>query len=179
MGVTITRNTTLPDNSEKSDFHNLVDTATTTVSITEAGTVSGSAITGLANLPSAAGIIPVVNIETVPWTDYFATSTIVGWSAGKTGTIYYKKIGKTVFVNYSITGTSDSVNTTFTVPYTNVNVVTFSAGYALDNTSTTNFGGISMAANGAVVTLFSTLTATWTASGTKTVYGQFWFEATA
>lgn len=44
--VTITRNTTLPDSSEKGDFHNLVDTATLAI----------SAIVN-ADVDSAAGIV--------------------------------------------------------------------------------------------------------------------------
>jgi len=83
--LTITRNTTLPDSADKSDFHNLVDTATLSISnivdadidgaaaiadsklaqIITAGKVDGSALTGLANIPSGAGQIPAVNVNSM------------------------------------------------------------------------------------------------------------------
>lgn len=83
--VTITRGTTLPDSSAKADFHNLVDTATATVSnivnadidsgaaiadsklatISTAGKVSGAAITTINNLPSGAGAVPIANLTQV------------------------------------------------------------------------------------------------------------------
>ena len=79
--VTLTRGTTLPDSSGKADFHNLVDTASATVSnivnadidsaaaiadsklaaITTAAKVSGAAITLLTSVPSGAGILPNIN----------------------------------------------------------------------------------------------------------------------
>ena len=83
--LTITRGTTLPDSSGKADFHALIDNATATLTnvvnadidaaaaiadsklaqITTASKVSGAAITGLASLPSGAGVIPVANLTSV------------------------------------------------------------------------------------------------------------------
>lgn len=80
--ITITRGTTLPDSSAKSDFHGLVDNASATISsienadisnsaaiadsklaqITTAAKVSGAAITLLTSLPSGAGVIPSANL---------------------------------------------------------------------------------------------------------------------
>jgi hypothetical protein len=79
--VTLSRGTTLPDSSSKTDFHNLVDTATATVSnivnadidsaaaiadsklaqITTAAKVSGAAVTLLTSVPSGAGVLPNIN----------------------------------------------------------------------------------------------------------------------
>lgn len=113
------------------------------------------------------------------WADYFASSTIVGWTT-PTGTIYTKKIGKTVFVSYSLSGTSNSVDTTFTVPYTISNTVTpYAVGYAVDNTGAASHGLIEMVKNAAVIYLDPTMVggADWTAGGTKTAVGQFWYES--
>jgi hypothetical protein len=79
----INRTYTLPDESDKSDFHNIVDSATVSdiinadissdaaitdiklETISTAGKVSGAAITGLNNIPSAAGVIPAANLTSV------------------------------------------------------------------------------------------------------------------
>lgn len=95
--ITITRGSSLPNSASKTDFHNLIDTATGTLSgtitgsdisasagivgtqlstsaniadtqlaqITTASKVHGSSITGLASLPSGAGVIPSANLPTV------------------------------------------------------------------------------------------------------------------
>jgi len=112
------------------------------------------------------------------WTDYFATSTIVGWQAGKTGTIYVKKIGKTVFVSYAILGTSDSATTTFTLPYTGATGNVYDLGMAWDNGGPYVVGKILLPAGDAVVTLNKDVTgAAFTNSGTKYVFGNFFYES--
>lgn len=80
--ATFQRNKTLPDSSAKSDFHDLIDTATLTAlgitnddlasnaaitdsklaAITTASKVSGAALYGLASIPSGAGVIPAANL---------------------------------------------------------------------------------------------------------------------
>ena len=165
--------------------------------ITTASKVSGTALTGLASVPSAAGALPVGNGGTgvtaaantvggivtliADWTDYFSSSTIVGWSASPTGYIYTKKIGKTVFVDYYITGTSNSGTTTFTVPYTSA-----SAGFdtlyivvsAIDNGGTRTAAIVAIGNSVVLVNLYKNAAPdTFTASGTKTVQGQFWYES--
>lgn len=79
--VIVTRGSTLPDSASKTDFHNLVDQATGSVSnivnadiatsaaiadsklaqITTAGKVSGAAITAISSVPSGAGVLPNIN----------------------------------------------------------------------------------------------------------------------
>lgn len=63
--ISITRNKTLPDSSQKSDFHDLVDTATATISnitgsdidsIATANTVSGISLFNLTSIASGASI---------------------------------------------------------------------------------------------------------------------------
>jgi hypothetical protein len=66
---------------------------------------------------SMAGAFKATDFYTsVAWTDYFASSTITGWAASPTGTIYYKRIGKTVVVSFYITGTSNAASAKFTLP---------------------------------------------------------------
>jgi len=82
--LTITNNKTLPDSSDKSDFYELVSTATVSLAtgtivntdinasaaivdsklaqITTASKVSGAAITLLTSVPSGAGALPIANI---------------------------------------------------------------------------------------------------------------------
>jgi len=114
------------------------------------------------------------------WADYFATSTIVGWSSFTDSYIYTKKIGKTVFVRYLLSGTSNSTTTTFTVPYNSITFSLFAHGYTTDaGTPTTTGGLLTLAANDTVVTCYKTMAGVatdWTNNGTKTVAGQFCYE---
>ena len=124
------------------------------------------------------------DIEDAPWADYFPSSTIVGWSS-PSGNIFYKKIGKLVFVFFEISGTSNTNTVAFTLPYTAYNSGNYYAvepiGVVIDNGVRTNTPGevyMIPNSNGATVTRdASGSTNTWTASGTKTVQGQFWYQA--
>ena len=95
--TTFRRNKTLPDESAKSDFHDLIDTATLEAvnitnadidpnaaiadsklaQITTAGKVSGAALTSLSSIPSAAGVIPAANL---PVTATIPSGLICMWS---------------------------------------------------------------------------------------------------
>jgi len=115
------------------------------------------------------------------WTDYFATSTIVGWAAGKTGNIMVKKIGKTVFVSYFINGTSDNATTTFTVPYTAEATISHQVpcGYSIDNGSTSvNPAYIYITGGSTTITAKKSMAdADFTSSGAKRIAGQFFYES--
>lgn len=83
--VSVTRGNTLPNSSQKADFHNLIDQATGSVSnivnadidaaaaiadtklaqITTASKVSGAAITTLTSVPAGAGALPIANLGAV------------------------------------------------------------------------------------------------------------------
>ena len=129
--------------------------------ITTAGKVSGAAITLLASIPSV-------------WADYKSTSTIVGWTS-TSGYIYYLKIGTMVFVQYSLSGTSNSTSTTFTLPYASA-ILGYGVGISSDSGGANAPGLISIAAS-STVTLYSTINSgAWTGSGTKAVYGQFFYQ---
>jgi hypothetical protein len=113
------------------------------------------------------------------WTDYSATSTIVGWSSFIEKKIYTKKIGKTVFVCYYIYGTSDSTEATFTLPYSSANIIGLTAmtGRCTDNAATVAAGSfISLPNASNEVTAYKTITSGgWTASSSKLITGQFFY----
>ena len=120
------------------------------------------------------------NIYTAAWADYYPSSTVVGWAATPSGNIYYKKIGNLVFVTYYITGTSNATNVTFTVPYTsNANMEYYVATWGQDNGVTLTGACRAVLPNNSItVTVIADMaSAVWTNTGTKTVRGQFWYEA--
>ena len=111
------------------------------------------------------------------WTDYSDTSTITGWSSYSEKTIEYKKIGSLVFVNFRLGGTSNATTASFSLPY-----ASGQTGDPLYFCRSTDNGGSAVAAYGLVVSSTATLKSTsaggsWTNSGTKAVYGQFFYEA--
>ncbi len=151
-------NITMTDDSE---------IASTGVSIT----MGASDITLTANNTVVTG-----DIYTVPFTDYSSTSTIVGWSSYAIKTIKYKKIGKTVILYYCIDGTSNSTATSITLPFAPVQAFRACVPRIRDNTTEEN-PGTSVADTDSSCVFKRTLeNATWTASGTKTITGQFIYE---
>ena len=110
------------------------------------------------------------------WTDYSATSTVVGWSSFTTKLIYTKKIGKTVIVTFYLGGTSNATGVTFTLPYTSANTTVAFGGaleVAQDNGSNlTTACRMTLPANSATVTCYKDMIgAAWTNSNEKTVRG--------
>ena len=122
------------------------------------------------------------DIWSVAWSDYSAISTIVGWLATPSPQqIRYKKVGKLVFVMFEIFGTSNSVTTTFTVPYTSADttiVIRFPI-LAYDNSVDKAMACGRLPAGSSTVTLVTdfVLGSGWTNSGSKTIAGQFCYEA--
>ena len=117
---------------------------------------------------------------TEDYTDYFSSSTVVGWSSFTEQFLRYKKIGKLVWVSFRITGTSDATSVSFTLPFTSAN--TFATQVAIngaDNgTSLTAFAIASLPANSATVSCFVTPDGgAWTNANTKRVTGQFFYQA--
>ena len=134
-----------------------------------------------ANTPAAGAFTTLTatgDIYTNAWADYSATSTVVGWSSFVAKQVYIKKIGKTVFVQYSITGTSDSVTTTFTVPYTiSMPANSITLGRTYDGTSRAAIIGITAGGTN-VITLNKDIDgAAFANSGDKYCYGQFWYQS--
>jgi hypothetical protein len=110
------------------------------------------------------------------WIDYSATSTVVGWSSFSAKKIRYRIIGKQMFISFNLQGTSNSATTTFTLPNNNINIDQSVNGmYAANNGSPIRgMAYISAASN--LVTLYQNELSTWTASGTKYMYGQLFIE---
>lgn len=120
------------------------------------------------------------------WTDYAATSTIVGWASFVANRKYvmYRKIGKLVLVSFYFDGTSNATSVSFTLPFTAVTLASFSfcgALYeAINNGAYATIGTYDLPCAGAIVTCYSSAAqGAWAASGSKSVKGQFWYEAAA
>lgn len=120
-------------------------------------------------------VITEINLlDPTDWTDYSATSTIVGWSSS-TKSIRYRVIGKQVFVIFYIDGTSNSATTTFTLPF---NSITYNETMLrIANNGAIASGFLRIRSNANYVEAGPSITSfTWTASGTKTISGQFFYD---
>lgn len=115
-------------------------------------------------------VITNVNLlDPTGWVDYSSTSTVVGWSSTTAKIIRYRIIGKQLFFQAYITGTSNSVNTTFTLPNAAVNISTSCLIRATNNG--TAISGLFETGLTSTVTCYTTVAgAAWTASGTKTIF---------
>lgn len=117
------------------------------------------------------------SVDYTPWTDYSATSTVVGWSAFTTKEIYYKIVGKIVFVNFNISGTSNSTTTTFTLTK-NAKKSSYGAFRVISNgVSQTIPGRAAISTSSSTVTLVLDWAGNSISStGTKTCQGFLFFE---
>ena len=117
------------------------------------------------------------------WTDYGATSTIVGWSTLEIKQICVKKVGTTVYVMYYLDGSvSNSTTITFTLPYnasTTCSAIRSSIPWAYDNGAIKlTSGAAHLTASSNVVTCYSQANQLgWTAANRKVVGGQFNYES--
>jgi hypothetical protein len=142
---------------------------------------------------NSAGLVSVGNdltvtgdVYTTAYTDYYASSTIVGWSSLTAGRRYImtKRIGNTVFVWFHLEGTSDGTRCSFTLPITSTSVayghIFFAPlSYTYNNGAAVAIQGVSgLYPNATTVTcdLSPTVGDGWTASGTKIIAGQFCYE---
>ena len=131
-------------------------------------------------LYNADDIVSDGDIYTTTWTDYGGSSTVVGWSSFSVKKIYYKKVGKLVFVWFHLEGTSNSTAASFTLPYNNaLDTLVITTGFVHDNgVSQSTPGRFQLIPNGATVNMYLDMAAaTFTASGTKEMYGTFFYEA--
>jgi hypothetical protein len=113
------------------------------------------------------------------WIDYSASSTIVGWSTFTTKKIKYRIIGKQVFVAFQLDGISNSTSTTFTLPYANASgfETNITIRYINNGVGSGSPGLVQLTNTSSTVIIYTGLTGgTWVASGTKTVFGQFFYE---
>lgn len=113
----------------------------------------------------------------VGWTDYSATSTIVGWTSFTAKVLNYRKVGKLVFVEFYISGTSNSINTSFSLPYTKSGAALEVICRVRDNSGALSAGLMQLLGAASTANFYSTVAGgAWTASGTKQISGQFWYE---
>lgn len=118
------------------------------------------------------------NIYTTDLTDYSSISTVGGFSAFDTKSIWYKRVGNLVFVNFLIYGTSDQNTFTFTLPITAVLRTDSNLSIVLNNGSviTNAVCQLYMASGGTTVALYYAGSATgWATSNGKLGAGQFFY----
>lgn len=121
------------------------------------------------------GVVHGTIFSSSPWSDYSASSTIVGWSSFTVKEIYTRKIGSLLFVNYRLQGTSNATGATFTLPFALDGLTYSSSAYIIDNGSAQTAPGwvVSTAASATITVSKDMSGAAFTASGTKAVRGQF------
>lgn len=156
----------------------MTTTLTTNFSIPIPPLDSGGTTDGYATLMQTADTAILNASGKGAWTDYSATSTIVGWSSFTTKLIKYKKVGNIVFLVFNLTGDSNSVSVTFTVPYAPIASISLASLVVWDNSSSQTLpGAVSFAAGLTTVTLYKTAASgAWTASGLKSASGRFFYE---
>lgn len=145
------------------------------------GATGGTGPTGATGSAGAAGSNgatgatgPTGNCD--DWVDYSATSTIVGWSSFTTKQIIYQACHKAIHVIFYLGGTSNSTSVTFTLP-TAMGAVEFMEMCRNIDNSTSGSGRYFIASGGSTVTVNSTVSGgLWTASGTKSVMGEFYYQ---
>jgi hypothetical protein len=115
--------------------------------------------------------------------DYSATSTVVGWTTFTQKTIRYSVIGKLLIVEYFISGTSNATTTSFTLPLASATVsgMIWANNNQTQNNAVNYMGYSNITSNSSTATFGyyptgSTITATWTASGTKLIRGLLTIE---
>jgi hypothetical protein len=119
-------------------------------------------------------------VSETAWTDYSATSTIVGFASFTEKKIYTKKIGKTRFFIAHLAGASNSTSTTFTMPDASATGITASGtlGGAADNgTNLTAAAQWEMGNTSSTISCYKNMDgAAWTNSGNKAVRLQGFYE---
>ena len=117
------------------------------------------------------------------WTDYKASSTIVGWCASQPdGVIRYRVVDDLVFVQYYLdNAASNSTAVSFTLPFISKNVTYqnwYSPVYGMDNGAQLATPGLcTLGYNENVAQLAKTYAdGVWTAGGRKYVSGEFFYQ---
>lgn len=114
------------------------------------------------------------------WVDHSAASTVLGWNSFTTKEIQYRYLNiNTVLVQFRLIGTSNSASASFTLPTSNIIHLACPAGLTGDNgVLSATLGQIVCTTSSNLVTLNKDATgAAWTASGTKSIAGQFIYRS--
>jgi hypothetical protein len=161
-----------------------IDNATSSSNLVFIGTYKNSAtnnindvVNGVTITDNYVSLYSTGEINTIPWNNYYSSSTVVGWSSMTTSNIYYKKVGNLVFVNFNLAGTSDTTTVTFTLPFSpatggDPNVLI----RVRDNGTWQTVAGWARLSGSTVTVYKNANSGAWTGSGGKTVQGQFWYE---
>lgn len=122
--------------------------------------------------------VMVITLSSSMWIDYSTTSTIIGWSSFTTKYLNYTIIGKVMYVHFDLQGTSNSTTSSFTLPINSVAFLDVASMRAGDNGVFLSTPGlIEMGSGSSTVTLYTAPSgATWTASGTKSCFGEFFYR---
>jgi hypothetical protein len=145
--------------------------------------VGGTSDPGTDNLMVDGTIIGMTDLYRIGFTDYSASTTLIGWSGTPSPFILrYKLVGRFCQVWINISGTSNSATTSLTLPYAAKTLTSISQrqGIGTMDNSVWTYGIIAPASGGSTFTAYLNhgLT-TWTNSGTKTIIGSFWYETDA
>jgi hypothetical protein len=148
--------------------------STASINLVKAASGGATSIAMTADTTSVSG-----DFYSVAWNDWSAT-TISGWSSTTVRQIRFKKIGRLVFFEFYIEGTSNSNACNFTLPYAPASYPSYGAFAirARDN-GVWQPCGMGYLTNGNTTAQYYTTMGggLWTTSGTKTIMGQFFYEA--
>lgn len=114
------------------------------------------------------------------WVEYEELSTISGWSSFSTKEIQYRYLNlDTILVNFKLVGPSNLSSSSFTLPSICLGTVNCPSGLAGDNgILSVSPGSIQCISGSNLVILAKDLTsASWTASGIKSIAGQFIYRS--
>ena len=112
--------------------------------------------------------------------DYSASTNLTGWSDVTTNDVWYHDVGNMRFISFAISGTSNTTTAQLTVPIAGINASNIGfTGYMVDNgTPLTAPGRVDLNETTGVISVYKDMyVGSWTNSGTKIVYGQFFYEA--
>jgi hypothetical protein len=162
-----------------------IDNATSSSTLTFIGQFANSAtnnindvVNGVTLTSNYVNHYTTGNIFTVPWNNYYSSSTVTGWSSLSTTTLYYKRVGDLVFVNFNLVGTSDTTTVSFTLPDSAATgSIIKKGGIRIQDNGTWQTTPGYLSFSGSTATIYKNLNSgAFTASGTKAVQGQFWYE---
>lgn len=156
---------------------------TGTLAIARGGTNSNAALSNTRVMISSGGAIVETTDAYAVGVDWSASDSLVGFSSVSThiNRYSYDPVTKVCEQYISFSGTSDNVATTITLPYTSAaydqNFMVL--GVTNNGTASTVIGRVQISASSTTATFTRDRTAlAWTASGTKTMFGQFnWITA--
>jgi hypothetical protein len=118
----------------------------------------------------------VGELYTKPWTDYSGDSTIIGFASYTAKKLRYKTSGDLVFVQFHIEGPYNGTTVSFTLPDSAADVNATNTIRTQDN-GTLDIGFVNLIPSTSVVNCYRNASgAAWTASGTRRIQGELFFQ---